>query len=123
MSVLVKSGHCCSASDRFQRFTCCRLTVEGFSGLLVHYAHDRGATSLVRGLRAVTDFEAEYQMTMMNRHLEPELETVFLMTSLPFAYLSSSLVKEVAVLGADIEGLVPAPVARALLERLGSDRR
>jgi pantetheine-phosphate adenylyltransferase len=101
----------------------CRLTVEGFSGLLVHYARSRGATAIVRGLRAVTDFEAEYQMTMMNRQLEPGLETVFLMTSLSFAYLSSSLGKEVAALGADIEGLVPAPVARALVERLGADRR
>ena len=97
----------------------CQLTVEGFSGLLVHYAHSRGATSLVRGLRAVTDFEAEYQMTMMNRQLQPDLETVFLMTSLPFAYLSSSLVKEVAALGADIHGLVPPPVAEALLRRFG----
>ena len=101
----------------------CRLTVEGFSGLLVHYARSRGATAIVRGLRAVTDFEAEYQMTMMNRQLEPGLETVFLMTSLPFAYLSSSLVKEVAALGADIEGLVPPPVAEALLDRNRPGRR
>jgi pantetheine-phosphate adenylyltransferase len=99
----------------------CRLVVEGFSGLLVHYAHSRGATAIVRGLRAVTDFEAEYQMTMMNRQLQPDLETVFLMTSLPFAYLSSSLVKEVAALGADIEGLVPPPVAEALLRRFGRE--
>jgi len=101
----------------------CKLTVEGFSGLLVHYAKSRGATAIVRGLRAVTDFEAEYQMTMMNRQLESGLETVFLMTSLPYAYLSSSLVKEVATLGADIEGMVPAPVAEALLTRVRSDRR
>ena len=97
----------------------CKLTVEGFSGLLVQYAHSRGATAIVRGLRAVTDFEAEYQMTMMNRQLMPGLETVFLMTSLPFAYLSSTLVKEVAALGADIEELVPAPVAEALLRHYG----
>lgn len=97
----------------------CQLTVEGFSGLLVHYARSRGATAIVRGLRAVTDFEAEYQMTMMNRRLQPDLETVFLMTSLPYAYLSSTLVKEVAALGADIEGMVPSPVAEALLRRYG----
>jgi pantetheine-phosphate adenylyltransferase len=95
----------------------CQIVVEGFSGLVVEYARARGARAIVRGLRAVTDFESEYQMTLMNRHLEPELETVFLMTSLRFAYLSSTLVKEVAALGADIDELVPPPVARALGRR------
>jgi pantetheine-phosphate adenylyltransferase len=98
----------------------CTITVETFSGLVVQYARSRGARAIVRGLRAVTDFEYEYQMTTMNRYLESGVETVFLMTSLRYAYLSSTLLKEVAGLGADIDELVPAPVAAALADR--SDR-
>jgi len=95
----------------------CKIVAEGYSDLTVQYARARGATAIVRGLRAVTDFEIEYQMTTMNRHLAPDVETVFLMTSLRFAYLSSSLLKEVAAGGADIDTLVPPPVAEALLRR------
>lgn len=95
----------------------CRITVEGYSGLTVQYAKMRGARAIVRGLRAVTDFEYEYQMTTMNRHLDAEVETVFLMTSLRFAYLSSTLVKEVANGGADIGAFVPPAVAEALTRR------
>ena len=100
----------------------CRVVVEGFSGLLVQYARSRGASSIVRGLRAVTDFENESQMTLMNRYLEPEVETVFLMTSLRNAYLSSSLIKEVARGGGDVSGLVPPAVAEALMQRSASPR-
>jgi len=100
----------------------CRVVVEGFSGLLVQYARARGARAIVRGLRAVTDFESESQMTLMNRYLEPEVETVFLMTSLRNAYLSSSLIKEVARGGGDVSGLVPAAVAEALMQRSASPR-
>jgi pantetheine-phosphate adenylyltransferase len=100
----------------------CRVVVEGFSTLTVQYARERGAQAIVRGLRAVTDFEYEYKMTMMNRHLEPEIETLFLMTSLRYAYLSSSLVKEVAAGGANIDALVPPPVAEALARRFERDR-
>jgi pantetheine-phosphate adenylyltransferase len=96
--------------------------VEGYSDLTVHYARERGADAVVRGLRALTDFEYEYQMTTMNRHLQPEVETVFLMTSLEFAYLSSTLIKEVAAGGAALEGLVPPMVAEALAARLGRCR-
>lgn len=96
--------------------------VEGYSDLTVHYARERGADAVVRGLRALTDFEYEYQMTTMNRHLQPEVETVFLMTSLEFAYLSSTLIKEVAAGGAALEGLVPPMVAEALTARLGRRR-
>jgi pantetheine-phosphate adenylyltransferase len=88
--------------------------IAGYSGLTVDYARRRGATAIVRGLRAVTDFEYEYQMTSMNRHLRPEIETVFLMTSAEFAYLSATLVKEVAAGGAAVGGLVPPVVADAL---------
>jgi pantetheine-phosphate adenylyltransferase len=93
------------------------LLVEGYSGLTVKYVRDRGASAVVRGLRAITDFEYEYQMTTMNRHLQPEVETVCLMTSLQYAYLSSTIVKEVAESGAVLDGLVPAPVADALNAR------
>lgn len=101
----------------------CQIIVEGYSGLTVQYARSRGALAIVRGLRAVTDFEYEYQMTTMNRHLEPDVETVFLMTSLRFAYLSSTIVKEVAAGGAPIDSLVPPPVAEALSRRFAGARR
>jgi pantetheine-phosphate adenylyltransferase len=100
----------------------CKISVEGFSGLLVHYAKARGARAIVRGLRAVTDFEAESQMTLMNRYLESEVETVFLMTSLRYAYLSSSLLKEVVAGGADMRDQVPPAVAAALAERYARPR-
>jgi pantetheine-phosphate adenylyltransferase len=95
------------------------ILVEAYSGLTVDYARRRGAVAVVRGLRAVTDFEYEYQMTTMNRHLEPRVETVFLMTSLEFVYLSSTIVKEVAAGGARLDGLVPPAVAEALQARFG----
>ncbi len=95
------------------------IIVEGYSGLTVDCARRRGAVAVVRGLRAVTDFEYEYQMTTMNRHLEPHVETVFLMTSLEFVYLSSTIVKEVAAGGARLDGLVPPHVAEALKARFG----
>ncbi|MCC7369946.1 MAG: pantetheine-phosphate adenylyltransferase [Chloroflexi bacterium] len=94
-----------------------RIIVEGYSGLTVKYARKRGACAIVRGLRAVSDFDYEYQMTIMNRHLESDIETLFLMTSLRFAYLSSSRLKEVASGGAEIDDLVPSSVAAALRER------
>ena len=97
------------------------IVVEGYAGLTVHYARDRAAC-IVRGLRAFTDFENEYQMSTMNRHLEPGVETVFLQTSLQFAHLSSTLVKEVAAGGAALDGLVPAPIADALRTRLAERR-
>jgi pantetheine-phosphate adenylyltransferase len=95
------------------------IVVEGYSGLTIDYARAKGAVAVVRGLRAITDFEYEYQMTTMNRHLEPSVETVFLMTSLEFAYLSSTIIKEVAASGARLDGLVPAGVADALRARYG----
>lgn len=92
--------------------------VTGYSGLTIDFARQRQAGFLVRGLRATTDFEYEYQLNTMNRHLAPTIESVFLMTSLQYAYLSSSLIKEVAAQGAPLEGLVPEVVARALRSRL-----
>jgi len=88
--------------------------VDSFSGLTVEYARRRGACALVRGLRAISDFEFEFQIAHMNRSLYPGLEATFLMTSLPYAFLSSSIVKEIAKLGGSLDGLVPDHVAEAL---------
>jgi len=93
---------------------------EAFSGLVVDYARSRGARVLVRGLRAVSDFEYEFVMATMNRHLNAEVDTVFIMTSSEYAFISSSLVKEVARFGGDVERWVPAGVARRLKERLAA---
>src|SRR6185436_4681194 len=84
--------------------------VESFDGLLVEYAKRRRASAIVRGLRAVSDFEYEFQMALMNRHLEPTLETVFMMPAEQYTYLSSRLIKEVYSLGGDVRGLVPSAV-------------
>ncbi|RMH40613.1 MAG: pantetheine-phosphate adenylyltransferase [Deltaproteobacteria bacterium] len=94
-----------------------RIEVDAFDGLLVDYCRRRGATSIVRGLRALADFEYEFQFAHMNRRLAPELDTVFLMTDERNFYVSSSLVKEVASLGGDVSGLVPSAVERALKEK------
>jgi pantetheine-phosphate adenylyltransferase len=92
--------------------------VDSFSGLLVDYAHDRGATVVVKGLRAVSDFEYELQMAHMNRHLS-DVETFFVMSDPTWSYVSSSLIKEVARYGGDVQGLLPDFVLDQLLERLG----
>ncbi|MGH9221939.1 MAG: pantetheine-phosphate adenylyltransferase [Vicinamibacterales bacterium] len=91
--------------------------VEAFSGLLVEYAQHKNATVLVRGLRAVSDFEYEFQMALMNRHLAPGLETVFMMPDEKYTYISSRLIKEVFTLGGEITGLVPPVVEAKLLAR------
>ncbi|GAC1446850.1 MAG: pantetheine-phosphate adenylyltransferase [Pyrinomonadaceae bacterium] len=88
----------------------CRLTVESFQGLLVHYAFERNADAIVRGIRAVSDYEYELQMALMNRRLEPRIETVFMMPAEAYSYVSSRLVKEIFGLGATIRGLVPQTV-------------
>jgi len=89
--------------------------VDTFGGLLVEYARRQQASVIVRGLRAVSDFEYEMQMALMNRHLSPDLETVFMMPGEAYTYLSSRLVKEVFALGGSVEGLVPPAVERRLL--------
>jgi pantetheine-phosphate adenylyltransferase len=93
--------------------------VESFSGLLVHFMNRVGGNVVVRGLRAVSDFEYEFQMALMNRRLNPRVETVFLMPKEDYIYLSSRLVKEVFALGGDLRGLVPDPVIARLRQRLG----
>jgi len=96
-----------------------RVEVDGFQGLLVDYVRRRGAQIVVRGLRAIADFEYEFQFAHMNRHLAPDVETVFLMTSEESFYVSSSLVKEVASMGGDVSKLVPPAVERALRTKFG----
>jgi pantetheine-phosphate adenylyltransferase len=94
-----------------------RAEVRAFGGLLVEFAHQMGADLLIRGLRAVSDFEYEYQMALMNRHLHADLETVFMVPSLETTYISSSLVREVAKYGGNLDGLVAPTVAKALREK------
>ena len=94
-----------------------RVSFESFHGLLADFARQVGATTIVRGLRAVSDFEYEFQMALMNRQLHPSLETVFLVPALDLTYLSSSLVREVARFGGDVSALVHPTVAAALARR------
>jgi pantetheine-phosphate adenylyltransferase len=93
--------------------------VDTFEGLLVEYARRRRATAIVRGIRAISDFEYEFQMALMNRHLEPTLETVFMMPAEQYTYLSSRLIKEVFSLGGEVRGLVPPSVEIRMLEKSG----
>lgn len=93
------------------------LTIMTFDGLLVDFVSRVGARAIIRGLRAVSDFEYEFQMALMNRHLRGEIETVFLMPHEAYSYLSSRLVKEVASLGAPVTGLVPPGVEKRLAEK------
>ena len=93
--------------------------VRSFEGLLVDFARRVGATVIVRGLRAVSDFEYEFQMALMNRNLEPALETVFLVPAFDLTYLSSSLVREVARYGGDVSQLVHPAVLKALKQKFG----
>lgn len=99
------------------------VAVDDFDGLLVDYARQLGATLILRGLRAVSDFEYELQMAMMNRRLSPELETMFLMPSEAYSYVSSRLVREVARLGGNLSGLVPPEVERAMARRVRGEGR
>ena len=85
----------------------CEVIVESFQGLLVQYAAERGANAIVRGIRAISDYEYELQMALMNRRLQPRLETVFMMPAEAYSYVSSRLVKEVFQLGGPIAGMVP----------------
>ena len=97
-----------------------RVEVKSFNGLLVDFAAREGANLLIRGLRAVSDFEYEYQMALMNRHLSPRLETVYMVPSLDTTYISASLVREIARYGGDLSSLVHPAVAAALRERNGT---
>ena len=97
--------------------------VDSYGGLLAEYARTRGATVIVKGLRAMSDFEYEFQMALTNRKLNPLVETVFLTTTAEHMYLSSSLVKQVASLGGDITGFVPACILPDILQKIGGTRK
>lgn len=94
-----------------------RVEVTAFSGLTVEFAREIGARTILRGLRAVSDFELEFQMALMNKHLAPEIEILFMAPDSTYSFLSSSMVREVARLGGDIGEFVSRPVARRLAER------
>jgi pantetheine-phosphate adenylyltransferase len=94
------------------------IDVVGFSGLLVDFAGRCGASVIVKGLRAMSDFEYEFQMALLNKHMDDELETIFMMTNIQHTYLSSSAVKELALNGADVSGLVPANVYAKLKAKI-----
>ncbi len=96
------------------------VSVEAFNGLTVEFAARHEAGFVIRGLRAISDFEAELQMAHTNRRLAPDIDTVFLMTGLEYGYVSSTLAKEVATFGGDVSEMVPPGVAAALRERFGS---
>ncbi|MEE8419099.1 MAG: pantetheine-phosphate adenylyltransferase [Dehalococcoidales bacterium] len=98
------------------------IEVQSFTGLTVAYAKKIGARTLIRGLRAVTDFEREFDMAMMNKKLTDECELVLMAASLQYQFLSSSLLKEVASLGGDIDDLVPGPVAEALKQKISGKK-
>ncbi len=97
--------------------------VDSFSGLTVDYVQKKQATAILRGLRAVSDFEGEFQMSSMNKELNDDIETVFLMTNTRYAFLSSSVIKEAAQFGGNIKELVPPEVEKALKEKLNRSYR
>ena len=97
----------------------CRLRVGSFQGLLMRYAVEQQADAIVRGIRAISDYEYELQMALMNRRQEPRIETVFMLAAESYSYVSSRLVKEVYSLGGTIEGLVPATVEERMRVKLG----
>jgi pantetheine-phosphate adenylyltransferase len=102
------------------RFGNCRIVVDSFSGLTAEFARRSGATAIVRGIRAVADYEYELRMALMNRKLEPTIETVFLMADEEFSYVSSTLMKQVFQLGGRVEGLIPELVEQKMRHKLDS---
>jgi pantetheine-phosphate adenylyltransferase len=100
-----------------------RISVATFGGLTVDFCRSRGATSIVRGLRAASDFEAELQLAHNNRRLAPDVDTVFFMTAIEHGYVSSSLVKEIAQFGGDVSEMLPAAAERAIRAALGAGSR
>jgi len=93
--------------------------VDAFTGLLIDYAEQKNAKAILRGMRAVSDFEYEFQMALMNRRLNRNIQTVFLMTGMRWIYTSSSIIKEAATFGGDISGMVPLIVEKKLTEKIG----
>jgi pantetheine-phosphate adenylyltransferase len=100
----------------------CTITVDSFSGLTVDFAKKIGATAIIRGIRAVSDYEYELRMALMNRRLEPSVETVFLMADEEYSYVSSTLMKQVFMLGGRVAGLIPELVEARMRAKLGTTR-
>jgi pantetheine-phosphate adenylyltransferase len=100
----------------------CMVTVDSFSGLTADFARKSGATAIVRGIRAVSDYEYELRMALMNRKLEPEIETVFLMADEEYSYVSSTLMKQVFMLGGRVAGLIPELVESRMRDKLKSQK-
>lgn len=98
------------------------VTVDSYTGLLADYVKISGASAIVKGLRAVSDFEDEFQQALINRQLAPEVDTVFLVSSLENMYLSSSAVKEICTLGGEISGFVPAEIAEDIIKKLSNHK-
>lgn len=96
----------------------CKLTVDSFSGLTAEFARRSGATAIVRGIRAVSDYEYELRMALMNRKLEPTIETVFLMADEEYSYVSSTLMKQVFLLGGRVDGLIPEIIEAQMRKKL-----
>jgi len=96
--------------------------VESFSGLLVNFMEERNIKVIIKGLRAVSDFEYEFKMALMNKRLNPDMETIFMMTAAEYSFLSSSSVKQVAMFGGCIQGLVPDEIIQDVLERIEKNR-
>ena len=118
-----KSGSLFSAEERIEFIEAAtshlgNVRVEPFSSLVVEFARDRGAKAIVKGLRAISDFEYELEMNQLNRQLASDIESIYLMASPQYSFLSSSGVKEIATFGGDVSDLVPEPVARRLKEAL-----
>ena len=100
----------------------CELKVDSFSGLTADFAKKREASAIVRGIRAVSDYEYELRMALMNRRLEPEIETVFLMAAEEYSYVSSNLMKQVFTLGGRVEGLIPALIEAKMKEKINREK-
>jgi pantetheine-phosphate adenylyltransferase len=118
-----KAGHLFTPEERLAFLSdatteLANVEVEIFRNLVVEFARDRGATAIVKGLRAISDFEYEFEMNQLNRKLAPEIESVYVFASPDYSFLSSTGVKEMATFGGDVSDLVPAAVAEALAERL-----
>jgi pantetheine-phosphate adenylyltransferase len=99
-----------------------RIVIDRFEGLLVDYANSRSARIIIRGLRAVSDFDYEFQMSLMNRRLKPQIETIFLVPAEQYTYVSSKLVKEIAAYGGAVKGLVPPEVEEKMKEKFGTGK-
>lgn len=95
-----------------------KVQVDSFSGLLIDYMRQKNVSIIVKGLRVVTDFEYEFQMALLNKNLDPDIETIFMMTNSKYSYISSSIIKEIAMLGANIDEFVPEIIRDKILDKL-----